>query len=259
MGMVGIKRKGIDLDKSTKPYKETAKWFEEAVVPPCGQGGRKIQLPYINKFETIWEYKEAFFSEGINFSDCIGPECPICGNRNCYEEIDPYWRYAIDLFPEIRKEPVPIARFLCQEQQRTFSLLPIQLIPYFQYTVAAVIGTLLLGVYHWQTGRVGFRGAEESSHPESNVTAWLVFYWLTVMVRGLRRGHAQLMLCYDLSRIETYPSVAPWQEFSDYLAVFGIDPEIVWRPRLHILLYRYSLKSRLFLFGTPSQYRSART
>jgi hypothetical protein len=240
------------------PTRRQTKWFEEAVLPPCGQGGRKIQLPYINKFETIWEYKEAFFSHPIDFVAYIGPKCPICGDCDCYQEIDPYWRYAIDLFPVFKKEEVPIARFLCQKHKSTFSLLPIQLIPYFQYTVSAVIGTLFCGLSSWQMGQGGFYGAEASVDPEAKVTAWLVFCWLMVMVRGLRRSHAELMLLYDLSRIQTSETKVPWQEFSDYLAVFGIDSEITWRPRLHILLYRYIQRTRLFLFGTPSQYRSAR-
>ena len=50
----------------------------------------------------------------------------------------------IDLFPEFRKERIPVARFLCRKEVSTFSLLPIQLIPYFQYTVVAVIYALLV-------------------------------------------------------------------------------------------------------------------
>jgi hypothetical protein len=57
----------------------------------------------------------------------------------------PYWRYAIELFPDFKKKQIPIARFMCRRRRKTFSLLPIQLIPYFQYTVDAVMGTLLLG------------------------------------------------------------------------------------------------------------------
>ena len=224
-------------------------------LPPCGQGGREIQLPYINKFETIWEYDNAFFSGRIDFVAYIGPRCPICGGLDCYEQIDSYWRYAIDLFPEFRKEQVPIARFLCQKSGSTFSLLPIQLLPYFQYTVSAVIGTLFLGVSRWQTGQVGFYGAEVSVDPESAVTAWLIFCWLMVVVTGLRRGHAELMLLYDLSRIQTSQAAVPWQEFADYFVGFGIDPETKWRPPLHTLIYRYSHRTRQFLFGTPSQYR----
>jgi len=188
----------------------------------------------------------------------IGSACPICGDLDCYEEIDPYCRYAIELFPEFKKQQVPIARFLCQKYGNTFSLLPTQLIPYFQYTVSAVIGTLFLGVSCWRMGQTGFCGAEASVDPESNVTAWLVICWLMMVVTGLRRGHAELMRVYELGCIQTSETGAPWQEFADYFVVFGIAPETKWRPLLHALLYRYSHTTRLFLFGTPSQYRSAR-
>ena len=190
--------------------------------------------------------------------DYIGPECPICGNCDCYQEIDPYWRYAIELFPEFRKEEVPIARFLCRKKRSTFSLLPIQLIPYFQYTVSAVVGTLLCGILYWQMGKGGYYGAEGSVDPEGNVTAWLVRCWLMVTVKGFRRGHAELIVMYDLSCIQTSETTVRWQEFWDYVGAFGLDPDSTWRPGLNILLYRYSQRTHRFLLGTPSQHRSGR-
>jgi len=104
----------------------------------------------------------------------------------------PYWRYAVELFPEFRKERIPVARFLCRQRQRTFSLLPVQLIPYFQYTVGAVMGTLLLGWGYWQRGQGGFWGASVEVDPDSLVTPWLVAFWLAAVLRGLRRSHAVL-------------------------------------------------------------------
>ena len=62
--------------------------------------------------------------------------CPICNRPDCYREITPYWRYAIEIFPDFKKEKIPVARFVCRELRRTFSLLPVQLIPYFQYTLS---------------------------------------------------------------------------------------------------------------------------
>lgn len=226
--------------------------------PPHGQSSRKIQLPYINKFDTIWEYKKSFLSGQIDFFSYLGPVCPICDSLHCYRQITHYWRYAIDLFPEFKKKQVPIVRFLCQKRGETLSLLPIQLIPYFQYTVSAVIGTLFFGVSYWQMGQAGFWGAEVSVDPDSTLTAWLVFCWLMVVVAGLRRGHADLRRIYDLSSIQNSQTAVPWQEFTDYFVVFGIAPEMQWRPLLHTLLYRYSHGTRLFLFGTPSQYRLGR-
>ena len=109
--------------------------------PPCEQGSQAIQLPYFNKFETIWEYEKLFLSDQIDFISFLGVHCPICKRIDCYRPMAPYWRNAIELFPEFKKKRIPIARFLCRRRRKTFSLLPVQLIPYFQYTVGAVVGT----------------------------------------------------------------------------------------------------------------------
>jgi hypothetical protein len=137
---------------------------------------------------------------------------------------------------------------VCRKRKVTFSLLPVQLIPYFQYTVAAVIGTLLLGFGCWQMGQHGFYGAMVSVDADSDLTSWLVAYWLTVVVFGLRRAHAVLGRFYDLSSIQTS------QKAVLFLA-FGITAKMRWGPLLQAVLYRYSHATTQFLFGTPSQYR----
>ena len=169
--------------------------------------------------------------------------------------IKPYWRYAIELFPQFEKEQIPIARFLCRKKGGTFSLLPVQLIPYFQYTVMAVIGTLLLGLQSWQMGRRGFFGAMVGLDPDSLVTPWLVACWLAVVLQGLHRGHRLLVEFCDLSTIRTIHRTSPWQEVAGYFIAFGWTPQGRWGPRLQRLLDRYSHSTAQFLFGTPSQSR----
>ena len=105
---------------------------------------------------------------------------------------------------------------------------------------------------------MGSYGAEASVDSESNVTAWLVIYWLMMVVTGLRRSHSELIHVYNLSCIQTSKTGTLWQEFADYFVVFGIVPETKWRPRLHALLYQYSHTTRSFLFGIPSQHRSVK-
>ena len=166
----------------------------------------------------------------------------------------PYWRYAIELFPEFQKKRIPIARFLCRQRGKTFSLLPIQLIPYFQYTVGAVVGTLFLGMGCWQMGQRGFHGASVEVDPESLVTPWLITYWLLMVVRGLRRGHAALRPFYNLDGIHTS---GVWEEAAAYVAAFGLKPKIERLSLLMDLVYRYSRRTGQFLFGTPSQYRGS--
>ena len=169
----------------------------------------------------------------------------------------PYWRYAIELFPEFKKKRIPIARFLCRKRWKTFSLLPIQLIPYFQYTAGAVIGTLLLGMECWQTGQKGFYGASEAVDPDSLVTPWLITCWLVVVVRGLRRGHAMLRRLYPLDAIRTLEIAKGWQEAADYFRAFDVEPKRDSHPLLMNVVGRYSRSTVQFLFGTPSQYRGS--
>jgi hypothetical protein len=166
----------------------------------------------------------------------------------------PYWRYAIELFPEFKKKRIPIARFVCRQRRKTFSLLPLQLIPYFQYTAGAVMGTLLLGMGCWQTGQKGFYGASEAVDPESLVTPWLISCWLVAVIRGLRRGHAALRQFYTLDGIHT---CGAWKEAAAYFAAFGLRPKIDRLSVLMELVYRYSRRTSQFLFGTPSQHRSS--
>jgi len=188
----------------------------------------------------------------------IGPECPICGGLACHREIPSYWRYAVELFPEFKKKRIPIARFLCRKRRKTFSFLPIQLIPYLQYTLSAVLGTLFLGLGCRQVGQRGFHGASVQVDPDSLLTPWLVACWLMVILRGLRRSHAVLGRWYDLNTIRTPHRTRPWEEVSSYLLCFGWRPQLHWRPLLCEVVHRYSRTTKRFLFGIPSQERVGR-
>lgn len=231
--------------------------MEPEDAPPREQGSRAIQLPYFNKFGTIWEYEKLFFSGQIDFISFIGVHCPICGGTDCYRVMIPYRRYVIELFPEFKKKRIPIARFLCRKRRKTFSLLPIQLIPYFQYTTATVIGTLLLGMQCWQRGQKGFYAASEAVDPESLVTPWLITCWLVAVVRGLGRGHPELRRLYVLDGIGTLKTAQGWQEVRDYFIAFDLDSKRDAHALLMDVVDRYSRRTGQFLFGTPSQYRGS--
>jgi hypothetical protein len=169
----------------------------------------------------------------------------------------PYWRYAIELAPEFKKKRIPIARFMCRRLRKTFSLLPIQLIPYFQYTVGSVVGALLLGMGCRQMGQKGFHGASvkvDEIDPENSVTPWLITGWLFAVVGGFRRGHTALRQFYNLDGIQT---CGAWEETGAYFAAFGVRPKTDGLCVLMDLVYRYSRRTGQFLFGMPSQYRGS--
>jgi len=135
------------------------------------------------------------------------------------------------------------------------------LIPYFQYTVSAVLGTLLLGLGCRQTGQRGFHGASVQVDPESLVTPWLVACWLMAVLKGFQRAHAVLGRWYDLNAISVAPQrTMGWEEVSAYLLCFG------WKPQRHFrrtllweALHRYTRTTKRFLFGIPSQERIRRS
>jgi hypothetical protein len=137
-------------------------------------------------------------------------------------------------------------------------LLPIQLIPYLQYTVSAVMGTLLLGYQYWQMGQRGFYGASVKVDADSLVTPWLIACWLVIVVRGLRRAHAVLGRFYNLGDVYALTHrTAPWEQVSGYFLAFGLEPKIPWTSMVLALCNRYSRATSRFLFGTASQQRSA--
>jgi hypothetical protein len=159
------------------------------------------------------------------------------------------------LFPEYKKESIPVARFLCRGRGKTFSLLPIQLIPYFQYTVQAVIGALLLASLSWESGQRGFHGAAVRVDPDSRVTPWLVAYWFMEVLRGFRHAHTTLMRWYDLAGISSREGHGEWEETRCYFDCLGWEQGIVLWALLQTPVARYSIHTKRFLFGTPSQLR----
>lgn len=82
-----------------------------------------------------------------------------------------------------------MARFLCNKTGGTFSLLPNQLIPYCQYTVDAVVGTLLKVYQFQQIGQTGYHGASIELDSDCFVTPYLIQTWAVLLLSGLLRGH----------------------------------------------------------------------
>lgn len=107
-------------------------------------------------------------------------------------------------------------------------------------------------------GQQGFFGASVEVDPDSDVTPYLIVCWLKAILGGFRRAHGVLRRFYDLNNV--YPSKrgVPWQEVSGYFPALGLKPRRPWSSALSTLLYRYSLATTRFLFGTASQHRIAR-
>jgi len=108
---------------------------EEPEACPREQDSRIIQLPYFNNFKTIWEYKKSSISGRIDFSLTLVLPAPSVVILIVIGKLPLTGGMPLSCFPEFRKKLVPIVRFICRGRGVTFSLLPIQLIPHFQYTL----------------------------------------------------------------------------------------------------------------------------
>ena len=173
--------------------------------------------------------------------------------------MEPYWRFAVDLYP-FQKRRIPVARFLCKRKGCTFSLLPEQLIPYVQYTVDAVVRTILLVLAYRRRGQRGFHGASLEVDPDSLVSPWLIACWMAVVLKGLRRAHPVLRGRYDLSGVRTTGGEESLgRELQLYFTAFGAWPPPAGPEALVAAARNYSRQTGGFLLGTPSQLRSPRS
>lgn len=221
-----------------------------------------IQLPYSNDHADVWEYRRAFAAGGVDLRAAVGPTCPICERAECWREIAPYERDAIELFPSHKEGRVLVARGQCTRTGRTFSLLPTQLVPYYRYTLSSVVGALLLAwsVVREEGGGFG-RVLERDPRfvPESRLTAWLLETWLDALLTGLRRAHPVLARRARLESIHS--AIGPGRlgrlaEVAAYLGALGVRGPPVDARGLDALVTRHGRETGRFLVGTPSQARA---
>lgn len=167
----------------------------------------------------------------------------------------PYWRNAIEIDP-YRKELVPICRFECRKTGGTFSLLPIQLIPYHQYTVAAIISMVVLAITLQSQGKAGCEKSAEQADSLSSVTPFLVWCWLKMTAAGMRRAHRFLDRTYNLSQVRSGDGRAGLiAELTEYLKAIAGGGTV---SRFHTTISAvggFAKATGRFLFGQPSQQR----
>jgi len=192
----------------------------------------------------------------VDFAAVLCGRCPVCGGRGHIGLLTPYTRTVVELFP-CRQGTVQIARFRCRKTGRTFSLLPLELAPYHQYTLTTMFQTLVLFCALWgPEGKTVEDAVLEALPPDSRVTVSLVRFWSGVGVRGWRRSRPVLRRTYDLSEIRSETGFrGQAAEVLAYLRACRVrGPPWVDEGVLRIAR-EYSHASRRFLVGMPSQDR----
>jgi hypothetical protein len=140
---------------------------------------------------------------------------------------------------------------LCDSTGQTFSLLPHQLIPYHQYTIDAIIGTLM-SVCHFQTlGQQGYHGACLSLDPDCLVTPYLIYTWTVLILNGFVRGYPVLQDTYPLSTMGPVARDRLVKTICLYIKRLSDGAKPHRRCMLTAVSY-YAGRTGNFLFGTPS-------
>jgi len=96
---------------------------------------------------------------------------------------------------------------------------------------------------------------------ERETTPWLVYCWLLMVGEGFRRSHAVLCQYFDFSQIKVVDkgTKALWQEVSSYLFALLGQKGSGWPGQIYLAARLYSMQTKDFLFGIPSQQRMAKS
>lgn len=215
-----------------------------------------IQLAYYNQFSSIWEYNVAAEADQIDFVSFIGRCCPLCDKTDCYRKIAPYFRTAIDLLPH-RKGEVMILRFQCRTLELTFSLLPVQLIPYHHYTLMAVVFMLLLAQDLVTNDSLSLCAVAQHHRPAGSlITGFLLSCWLRNALAGLHRAHSALHRWFRLFELRSGSTIKTMlDEVHGYFYAFSRSRHPGRRQDVHAICCRFSRTAKMFLIGVPAQLR----
>ncbi len=222
--------------------------------------GSAIQVLYYNAFGSIWEYCRAFFAAEIDWHSVLAEGCPLCGDTDCWRGLTPYRRWVVDLLP-FREEQIAIARFFCRNTKGTFSLLPVQLVPYHKYTADSILFCLLLAASSRGEGMSLFAVAEKRLEPDSRVSGYLLSNWLDLAEKSLRRALPVLGCRVRATDIESATGeTGRLAELFFTCRALGIrgPPNVFGIENLDRVILSYARATGHFLLGVPSQARNSR-
>ena len=192
--------------------------------------------------------------------------CPICGAQGCALFIGYYYREVIGEDGRYYNR-FPIARYVCRGKgkpkvkDKTFSLLPYQLVPYSKYCIAFIIRLLELrhiqgySLYALQDHVAGF-GQEDILCISADQLKGFRQLIMEAIEKIKAAGYYSEFVVKDSTSADAFIA-----EFIDYAAGFEcskVSPPIRGPCGLGYDFYLNSggyFANARFLFGTPSQFR----
>lgn len=211
---------------------------------------------------SLAEYYVKIKSWKIEFPD-FSDYCPICYGKDCPQFLCFYFREAVDE-RGIFYKALPIARFLCTRKgfkngkDRTFSLLPSQLIPYSKYSIPFV--TKIMKAWHLE-GKSIKEKLDYLSEMESKGIVCIGVSTLCSFQRVFRTAVEKILTTGFFPKIHRYLNIPDSLiQIRNFIAFLSGEYEGHSRDPCNFAhqfyLWNGGIKNNSsFLFGTPSQFR----
>ena len=108
-----------------------------------------MQYPFYTQ-NNLKQFYDDYYAKKLKIPTFL-KKCPLCGAKNCARYHSMYFRNVISPENKLIVDDFPIFRFICLRlgialkcNHKTFSLLPIGLIPYSKFSVTFIINALLI-------------------------------------------------------------------------------------------------------------------
>lgn len=199
----------------------------------------------------------------------INNSCPICGGVDCAQFIGYYEREVIDENGTYYKG-FPIARYLCRGKgdekivkDKTFSLLPYQLVPYTKYSIPFIIKSMKLryidglSTYKLQDYLASF-GKEEILSISADQLLGFKKVVMDAIHKIMTTRYYQEFEEKGFNESTDQGLLISFIEFAEGFECTKVNPCIRGPCGLNYDFYINGgsyFKNAYFLFGTPSQFR----
>jgi len=220
---------------------------------------------YYHKVKGKWYDLLMIIDLCLDFSE----HCPICGGRDCAQFIGYYERKVIDENGTYYAR-FPIARYKCQGKgsqkivkDKTFSLLPYQLVPYTKYSIPFIIKSLKLkcidglSTYELQDYLARF-GEEEILSISTNQLLGFQETVMEAVHKIMTTNYYPELNAEEFQKSSDLERLRAFLEFSQEFECLKVEPCIRGPCGLGYDFYLQGggyFKNAWFLFGTPYQLR----
>ncbi len=217
----------------------------------------QIQYHFQDGLQNYYNKFYSFKLEFPNFSD----KCLICGSCDCAGYHGYYTRTVICLIAGFYVKDFPVMRYMCKKKNITFSLLPLEFVPFRQLTLRFMIFALYLRLKN----NLSLFNAMDTIEKKlnnlkdiaeciciSNQISWEIMIKKAFKLFVSSDLFKRYKLKSDKKRIDNKTNLIQFVEVAKMSHIEN-GGNTIRGP--DALAFEYYLSTNDFLFGTPSQHR----